>query len=329
MRQFHAPAAIVLAATAAISTPALAAAAEPEVVASFDGAAQETPEGIAIAGDGTIYVTQGYPFFTLGEPFNLPPSDGWVKAIAPDGNVSTVVHWPGGQGPAGIVADEGGVLYVARPNPMDDGSRGVYRVTLEGEAERLPGTEAILMANGLALDGSGSLYASDSALGIIWRIQLDGSADPEPWLSDPAFTGCAEGDPGVNGIALADGGMYAATTSRGALLHIPILEDGSAGDPQVVAGDPTGCELDALFGLDGIVVEDGTVIAALVLQHQLVSIDLDSGEVEVLATADDGLHNPASLAFGSGERQGLYLTNFALLPPAPESGLGAAVLAMP
>lgn len=322
MRSIRLPAA-ALVATLAVAVSSVAASAEPDVVAAFDPAAQEMPEGLAIADDGTIYVSLGLPFF-------VGPSDGWIKAVAADGTVSTITHWPGGQGPAGIVVDAGGDLLVARPNPMDETSRGVYRVTVEGEAERLRGTEAILLANGLALDDAGSLYASDSALGTIWRIPLDGSAEPEAWFSDPVLTGCGEGDVGVNGIALAADGLYAANTGRGVLAHIPMLEDGSAGAASVVAGDAETCEPDALFGLDGIAVEeDGSVVAALVMQHQLVRIDPEDGGVEVLATAADGLHNPASVALGSGERDGLYFTNFAVLPPAPENGLGPAVLVLP
>lgn len=48
-----------------------------------------------------------------------------------------------------------------------------------------------------------------------------------------------------------------------------------------------------------------------------------------MATADDGLHNPASPTFGAGERDGLYLTNVAVLPPAPDAGLGPAILMLP
>lgn len=192
MRPSRTLTALALAAATAITTTAVAVAADVAVVAPSGAAAQENPEGLAVAADGTIYVTQGLPFF-------VGPSDGWVKAIGPDGDVSTLIHWPGGQGPAGVVVDGDGDLYVARPDPMAEASRGVYRVDTDGNSERLPGTEAILMANGLALDDAGSLYASDSALGTVWRFPLDGSAAPEAWLSHPTLTGCAEGDVGVNG----------------------------------------------------------------------------------------------------------------------------------
>lgn len=323
MRSICVSTALTLSVALAAIVPASVLAGELEVVESFDGTAQELPEGLALDHDGSIYVTMGYPFF-------YAPGDGWVKNIAPDGTKSTLAHFEGGQGPAGIVIDAGGDVYIARPNPMDPDSRGVWRLTADGASERLPGTEEILVANGLALDGAGHLYASDTALGVIWRVTLDGSEAVESWFADPSILGgCEEGDFGVNGIALTDTGMYAAATSRGVLVHIPMLEDGSAGEAAVVAGDVTSCEPDALFGLDGIALSaDGDVYALLVLQHQLVRIDPEDGSVEVLLTADDGLYNPASLTFGTrdADRDSLYLVNYALLEPAPEANLGPAVL---
>jgi sugar lactone lactonase YvrE len=322
MRSTRFATALALAATLAAATPALGSVADPEVVVSFDATAQEFPEGVALDGAGNIYTTHGLPFF-------VGPGDGWVKMTTPEGTTSTLAHFPGGQGPAGIVVDQAGDIYFARPNPMDEASRGVWHLDGGGMPERLSGTEAILMANGLALDGDGHLFVSDSATGSIWRLTLDGSVEPEAWLADPALTGCAEGDVGVNGIALTDGGMYAAVTSRGVLVHIPILDDGSAGAAEVLAGDARSCEPDELFGLDGIALDaDGGVYALLVLQHQLVRIDPDGASVEVLLTAEDGLHNASSLAFGvaDGDTENLYLANFAVLPPAPEASLGAGVL---
>ena len=47
-----------------------------------------------------------------------------------------------------------------------------------------------------------------------------------------------------------------------------------------------------------------------------------------LLTEDDGLYNSASIAFGTeqGDRESVFITNFALLPPAPANSLGPAVL---
>ena len=81
--------------------------------------------------------------------------------------------------------------------------------------------------------------------------------------------------------------------------------------------------------MDGIALDaDGMVYALLVLQNRLVRIDPTDGSVETLLTEADGLHNPASLAFGTqmDDRQSLFIANYAVLPPVPEASAGPAVL---
>ena len=322
MRRFTSAVAI-----AAISTlmyaPVGAQTPEFEVDTSFDVAAAELPEGLSIDSQGATYVTLGPPFFV---PQSGP---GWVKRISADGDVHTLAEFDDGA-PAGIVVDAEGEVYFARPNPGNEESRGIYHLSADGTPELLAGTEDLLVANGLALDGLDGLFASDSALGTIWRIPLDGGS-AEPWFSDQALTGgCGEGDVGANGVALWQDGLYVANTSRGLLVRIAIEADGSAGATQIVAGDDTNeCQPDALFGMDGIAFDsEGSVYAALVLQNQLVRIDPSDGSFEVLLTAEDGLHNPASLAFGTteGDRSTLYITNYAVLDPVPPDSPGPAVL---
>jgi sugar lactone lactonase YvrE len=114
------------------------------------------------------------------------------------------------------------------------------------------------------------------------------------------------------------------------LLRVPILQDGAAGEPEIVAGD-VDCDMenDELYAMDGIALDvHGNVFALLVLQNKLVRIDPQDGSHTVLLTAEDGLYNPASIAFGTGEgqRQHVFLSNFALLPPEPPASLGPGVL---
>jgi sugar lactone lactonase YvrE len=81
--------------------------------------------------------------------------------------------------------------------------------------------------------------------------------------------------------------------------------------------------------MDGIAVaEDGSVYALLVIQNKAVRIDPSDGSSTVLLTDADGLYNPASIAFGTGEsnRESVLITNYAVLPPAPDDSLGPAVL---
>jgi sugar lactone lactonase YvrE len=221
------------------------------------------------------------------------------------------------------------VLYFAYPNPSDPDTNGVYRLAGDGGRERLPGSENIILSNGLALDRQGDLYVSDSVLGAVWRIPRGGEAEAENWLQHEWLAGCDD-IPGANGVAFWKDSLYVANTGLGLLVRVPILKDGTAGEPEIVAGD-SDCdpENDELFGIDGIALDvHGNVFALLVLQHKLVRIDPSDGSHTALLTDEDGLYNPASIAFGTGkgDRQNVFLTNFALLPPAPANSLGPGVL---
>lgn len=292
------------------------------IVASFDEA-QELPEGLTIDKRGNTYVTMGFPFWWAA-------GDGQIRKISPDGTETQLAFFEDGQGPAGIVVNARGDIYFAWPNPGNPDTNGVYRLYDDGNVERLPGSEDIVLANGLAFDRHDNLFVSDSALGIIWRIPADGSGPAEEWASDPLLAGCGDGDVGANGVALWKDTVYVANTLRGLLVSIPILGDGSAGTAAVVAGDNTNeCDFDDLWGMDGIALDvHGNVYALLVLQNKLVRIDPNNGSFEVLLTEEDGLHNPASVAFGTGkgDRQSVFMVNYALIPPAPAASLGPALL---
>jgi gluconolactonase len=81
--------------------------------------------------------------------------------------------------------------------------------------------------------------------------------------------------------------------------------------------------------MDGIALDvHGNVYVLLVLQNKLVRIDPEDGTTTTLLTEEDGLWNPASLAFGTskGERESLFIANYAVIPPEPANSLGPAVL---
>ncbi len=306
----------------AVGSPAVAGEGV-EVVVEFNAAAQELPEGLTIDKRGNIYVTMGFPdWWALG--------DGRIKKISPDGTETELAFFANGQGPAGIVVNARDDVYFARPKVVDPTDNGVYRLYDDGSMERLPGSEDIVAANGLAFDRHGDLFVSDSLLGAIWHIPADGSGPAEVWSYDPLLLdGC--GDVGANGVALWKDNVYVANTLRGLLVSIPILEDGSAGVPELIVGDNSNeCEFDELFGLDGIALDvHGIVYALSVIQNKLIRIDPDDCTYETLLTEEDGLFNPASIAFGTGrgDRKSVFISNYALFDFAePAASLGPAVL---
>ena len=292
-----------------------------EVLTTFDAANGELPEGVAIDKPGNIYATLGPPFFVGG-------GYGAVVKISPDGTETTVlVEFPAGPAPAGLAVDAPGNVYFAVPDP-GGADVGVYRVSGDGGAERLPGTEHMLVPNGLAFNKQGDLFASDSALGAIWSIPTDGSASAEMWFQHELIAGCTSNDLGANGIAFWKGDLFVANTSRGALIKVPVATDGSPGEPMMVAGN-IDCEPTGLFGMDGIALDvHGNVYALLVLQNKLVKIDPTDGSYTILLSEEDGLWNASSLAFGTGkgDRESIFIANYAVLPPEPENSLGPAVL---
>jgi sugar lactone lactonase YvrE len=293
------------------------------LVSAFNAADGGLPEGLTIDKSGNTYVTVGYPFW-----FEVEESFGEVWKIGPDGEITVLDARPGGPSGAGLAMSPAGVLYYAWPNPGDPATNGVYRLADDGQPERLPGSENIMLANGLAFDEEGDLFVSDSALGTVWRIPNDGG-EAENWLQHEWLAGCAD-IPGANGVALWQDSLYVANTGLGLLARVPILEEGTAGEPEIVAGD-SDCdpENDALFSMDGIALdEQGNVFALLVMQHKLVRIDPTDGSHTVLLTDEDGLYNPASIAFGTGtgDREYVFMSNFALLPPEPANSLGPGVL---
>ncbi len=297
-----------------------------QVVSTFVAEDGELPEGLAIDKSGNYYVTVGYPFW-----FPVEESFGEIWKIGPDGRKTVLHGFPDGPGAAGMAVSPSGDVYFAYPNPPNMDVNGVYHVTGDGDVVRLPGSENIVLSNGLALTKQGDLFVSDSALGAVWRIPDNGDP-PEMWVQHDWLAGC---DPdnypvGANGVALWKNGLYVASTSRGMLLYVPFLDDGTAGDVEIVTGDED-CDMDndELYSMDGIALDvHGNVFALLVIQHKLVRIDPEDGSYTVLLTEEDGLYNPASIAFGTGKgnRQKVFISNFALLPPVPNASLGPGIL---
>lgn len=299
-----------------------------EVVHAFDDPRQ-LPEGVAPDRRGNTYVTLGPPFFT-GVGY------GAVVKIDANGSRTTLAEFPEGPAPAGVIADWFGHVYFALPDPFGPPERpdvGVHRVKRGGGSERIEGTEQMLLPNGLALGRRGALFVSDSFLGEIWRIPLLARLGFEdsgvgPWLTHDLLTSC--GGVGANGIAFYRGDLLVANSDRGLLLRVPIERDGRPGEPVIVAGDEDCDQDDELYSLDGIAVDrHGDVYGALVFQNRLVKIDRRTGDVATLLDESDGLWNPASVAFGAGrrDRDRLYITNYAVVPPIPPANLGPAVLA--
>ena len=292
---------------AALALPlAPARAADVETVVSFDLSSGELPEGAAVDMDDNVYVS-----------LTAPVSE--IRKITPSGTQSTLVDLNvGGFGPLGLAVGVDGAVYAAVAS-FDPATQGVYRVTTDGTATRLPGSGAISFPNDLIFDSQGTLYVTDTAGGAVWRIPPGGAA--ELWVQDPLLQGTGELGAavplGANGIALPlrQHAMIVSNTELGSLLRIRIRANGTAGDPHVIADDPR------LLGIDGIALaRSGAVFAAVNAQSTIVRV----GErgITTLADADDGINGPSAVAFGTGsDRRNLFVVNFGVFSPAPTPAL--------
>lgn len=283
-----------------------------EEIASFDPALGQFPEGIALDKTGNIY----FGFDPIGE----------IWKISPDGVQSEFYTFDDPPGALGLAVDAPGNVYVARGV-----GKGVWRIDRNGEqAEQIPGTQDILFPNSLAFDKVGNLYVTDSAMGAIWRIPPGDEA--EIWFQGTLLTGTGElgfGVPiGANGIAYRQGQLYVANTEKALIVAIPVLVDGSPGEPDTIADLYAGWSPPPPPPppyVDGIALDVfGNIYALLIGQSRLVRIDPATGSITTLSTQDEGLEFPASLAFGTGkgDRKSVFVANYAIFNTIdPEPGI--------
>src|SRR5262249_28966849 len=128
------------------------------------------PESLAIDGQGNLYASLDY----IGQ----------VVQVTPGGQQHLVASFDVGAGfLTGLAFDPSGNLYVAdatfeaSPTPP-----GVFRIGAGGAVTRVAALPTFSFPNGLAFH-DGSLYISDSSLGVIWRLPPGGN--PTVWLKDP------------------------------------------------------------------------------------------------------------------------------------------------
>jgi sugar lactone lactonase YvrE len=119
-----------------------------------------------------------------------------------------------------------------------------------------------------------------------------------------------------------------ANTARKHIVRIPIQPDGSPGNPEITFAF-TG-PFDFLDGVDSDVF--GNLYVALPARSEVAVINRDGQQLTTLATAQDGLDFPASVAVGE-IRQGqqhVYVTSFAIGPSLGfPPGAGPSLMRIP
>lgn len=144
-------------------------------------AAFSDPFGIAIAKDGTIYISDA------GE------SDR-IRKISAEGVLTTLVGNPAFNTPSGLAIDAGGNLYVA-----DTGNNSIRKVTAEAVVTTIAGEGTAGYADGpakqarfngpigVAVDALGNVFVADTYNDRIRKISTDGQVSTVAGAGTPGF----------------------------------------------------------------------------------------------------------------------------------------------
>ena len=283
-------AAAILAAGLINSVPAQAASPpvrHPRILVHLNLAALQQPENLTLEPDGSADLTfafaaqvarvtrHGQVSLTAQRPI---PRNGHPP-LAPPG-IKAVV--------AGIVRASDGTLYVNLSTGTAKDT-GVWRIRPGTAPARIAALPPTSFGNGLALDPAGrQLYVADSANQVIWRIPLR-TGVATVWARGSALRSLRNVPaPGVNGIKVSDGAVWATNTARGTLLRIPITRDHAAGHAQVITTGLSGIDDFSFASRD-------TILAAINFSSKVALIHTD-GRHRIVLTASDGLSNPTATA---------------------------------
>jgi SMP-30/Gluconolactonase/LRE-like region len=302
----------------ATASPPSAAPTSPRVVTSFDPAAGELPEGLAVR-DGFAYVG----FAPLGEIAKVDLGSGtrtrFAKLPKPVPNKGFMT---------GLSFGPDGQLYAALVSFDLSVQPGVYRVSgAGGDATLFAKDPKMVFPNGLVFDSAGELYVTDSAAGAIFKIARSGAVTA--WASSALLAGdpvqCGgSGNPfpiGANGLAERGGAFFATNTDKGSIVRVAINPDGSAGAPVLAVGP----DCAALAGADGLTVDSrGDLLVAVNRKDKVVRV-AKTGGIDVVATGSP-VDFPASLAW-SGTT--MISTNFALANASSGKPARPGLLAIP
>lgn len=148
----------------------------------------------------------------------------------------------------------------------------------------------------------GSLYVTDYAKPVLWRVPPGGGAATE-WLRDARFDG---GEFGMTGLALqadrrtlvvgmqSEAGGAAGNPATGRLWKVPIQPDGKPGAMTQLWESGPG------DGPDGFAIaQSGTIYVALLVTNQLVAVNPDGTERERFPSAPMGGDNGSAVPFDS------------------------------
>ena len=194
----------------------------------------------------------------------------------------------------------------------------IWQVSLQGTVEVLATLPDAVFLNGVTRLTDSLYLIADSYRGVIWQLNLP-EKTVQIWLEHPhlARSGTDKEFPGVNGLKIFDGVLYASNTEKAQLVKIPLQANEQPGEPEVFL---TQVNLDD-FAFD----RHGDLYGTTHVFNSVVKIAQD-GSMTIIAEAAQGMVGTTALAFGrspSHQTQLYVITNGGMSFP-PASGIEPA-----
>jgi sugar lactone lactonase YvrE len=256
-------------------------------------------ENIAADGRGRLFVTSYL--------------EGKVWRVEADGRRSVWADVPGTVAGIALNPDGSAVLsgWIGGKEPA------VFSVDAQGRCEVLARLPQGQFPNGVLRLAAGRFLVADSYRGAIWVVDTD-KRSAAIWLEHASLGRADAGNPtpGVNGLKLWRGAVYASNTARQQLLRIPVV-DGAAGTPEVLLSQ---------VGIDDFAFDaQGNLYGATHVYNSVVRITRE-GRTSVVAGLAEGMAGSTAVAVvplaGHGER--LYVVTNGGMSLAPAGGLQPA-----
>ena len=200
------------------------------------------PEGIALDGDGNLYLASNSDSAT---------TVGHVCVLDPKGNLIDIINVPSvpGVSAIGLVGElwEGDYLYVC--DQADDAVPHGRVLKINPRNHQITTLiSGLAFPNGLAEDRHGNFFVTDSVLGAVYKFTEEPNS-ATLWFRDAALISTNPDLPvGANGLAFdADGDfLYVDNAGNRQVFRIPVSRNGKPGQIQLFAD---GATLDQQLGL--------------------------------------------------------------------------------
>jgi sugar lactone lactonase YvrE len=232
-------------ALALLATPLATQAWERGKVETFANlpAGEAHPEGIAVDGEGNVYVATvavNKPKTSEGTLLVFDRQGKHLRTVGIKGSTRLLldIHFHPRTGKLLVADYKGGKVLSVDPKTGDS----TVFMTVTGKSPGL---------NGITLDPAGNVYVSDSHQGIIWKVGPDGG-EASAWVTTPLLrpTRLPPGI-GANGLAFNNKrtAMFVNNTANDIIVRIPLTGSTlEAGTPEVfvhrVGGGPDGLIID-------------------------------------------------------------------------------------